>query len=301
MVSIYGGIEAGGTKVVCAVGTGPDDIRAEARFSTTTPTETLARAVSFFEDFRKKQPLASIGIASFGPVDLNPDSPTYGYITATPKKGWSNVEFAGVIERKLGLPVGFDTDVNGALLGEHRWGAAQGVRNAIYLTVGTGIGGGALVNGNMLHGLVHPEMGHIMITPREDDPMPKGYCPFHGNCLEGMASGPAIETRWGVKADKLNPDHPAWELEAHYLSLALHALICVLSPQRIILGGGVMEQEILLPLIRQKVYTSLNGYVKHPQLEKMDEFIVPPALGSRAGVLGAIALEQHSAKYSVLG
>ena len=259
MASIYGGIEAGGTKIVCAVGTGPDDIRAETRFSTTTPAETLARAVTFFEEYRKKQPLASIGIASFGPVDLNQDSPTYGYITATPKKGWSNVEFAGVIRRELGLPVGFDTDVNGALLGEHRWGAAQGVRNAIYLTVGTGIGGGALVNGNLLHGLVHPEMGHILITPGEDDPMPKGYCPFHGNCLEGMASGPAIEARWGVKADKLNSDHPAWELEAHYLSLALHALICVLSPQRIILGGGVMDQEILFPMVREKVYSSLNG------------------------------------------
>jgi fructokinase len=301
MVSVYGGIEAGGTKIICAVGSGPGDIRAETRFSTTTPDETLGRAVAFFEDYRKKQPLASIGIASFGPVDLNQDSPTYGYITATPKPGWSNVEFAGVIERELGLPVGFDTDVNGALMGEHRWGAAQGIRNAIYLTVGTGIGGGALVNGNLLHGLVHPEMGHILIQPRNDDPMPGGYCPFHGNCLEGMASGPAIETRWGVKADTLPPDHPAWELEAHYLSLALHAFICVMSPQRIILGGGVMDQEMLFPMIRQKVHSSLNGYVKHPLLEKMEEYIVPPVLGSRAGVLGAIALAQHSAKYSVLG
>jgi len=301
MAKVYGGIEAGGTKVVCAVGSGPEDIRDEVRIDTTTPAETFGKIIEFFEDYRKKGTIASIGIASFGPVDLDPNSAYYGYITATPKPGWLNVDFAGVIERELGLPVGFDTDVNGALLGEHRWGAAQGIRNAIYLTIGTGVGGGAIVNGNLIHGMVHPEMGHFLLTPRDDDPMPEGWCLFHGNCLEGMAAGPAMEKRWGSRAENLAPDHPAWELEAHYLSLAIHALICILSPQRIILGGGVMDQEELYSMIRQKVSSSLNGYVKHSILERMDEYIVPPSLGNRAGVLGAIALAQLSAKYSVLG
>ena len=185
------------------------------------------------------------------------------------------------------------------MLGEHRWGAAQGVRNAIYLTIGTGIGGGALVNGNLIHGMVHPEMGHMILPPRDDDPMPDGWCLFHGNCLEGMAAGPAMEKRWGTPAEELPDDHPAWELEAHYLSLAIHALVCVLSPERIILGGGVMDRKPLLPMIRQEVVKSLNSYVKHSRLEKIEEYIMLPSLGNRAGVIGAIAVAQNAAKYRV--
>ncbi len=291
MTKLFGGIEAGGTKFVCAVGTGPDDIRAEARFPTTTPTETIGKAVAFFQEYQQKEPLAAIGIATFGPVDLNPASETYGYITATPKPNWSFAPFGGVVAAELGLPVGFDTDVNGALLGEQRWGAAQGLQNAIYLTIGTGIGGGALVNGKMVHGLVHPEMGHMLLAPRSDDPLPGGNCPFHGHCLEGMANGPAMEARWGAKAETFGPDHPAWELEAHYLAQALQGLICTLSPERIILGGGVMNQLHLFPLIRAKTLAALNGYVQHPGiLENIETYIVPPGLGNRAGVLGAIAL-----------
>jgi fructokinase len=207
------------------------------------------------------------------------------------------VDFAGRLRQALAVPVGFDTDVNAAALGEQRWGAAQGLDNFIYLTIGTGIGGGAMVNGRLLHGLVHPEMGHIRL-PHDwtADPYP-GFCPFHGDCLEGLAAGPALEGRWGQRAETFAAGHPAWELEAHYLGLALMNFICTLSPQRIILGGGVMTQPALLPLVRSKVQTLLNGYVRHPAiLERIDQYIVLPALGGKAGVLGAIALAQDAAR-----
>jgi len=293
MDKLYGGLEAGGTKFVCAIGSGPGDIRDEIRFPTTTPEETLGQAVAFFERHHTENPLQAIGIASFGPVDLNLDSSTYGYITKTPKPGWSNADVVGAISKVVDVPVGFDTDVNGALLGEYRWGAAQGLENSIYLTIGTGIGGGAMAGKKLIHGLVHPEMGHIrMVRNFERDPF-KGFCPFHGDCFEGIAAGPAIEQRWGQRAETLPTDHPAWDLEADYIAQALHAFICVLSPQRIVLGGGIMNQSQLFPLIRTKVQTSLNNYVHHPAiLEHINTFIVPPKLGNQAGVLGAIALAQ---------
>lgn len=296
MTSTYvGGIEAGGTKFVCAVGTGPDDVRAETRFPTTTPEETIGRAVAFF---REQEALhgrpAAIGIASFGPLDPNPASPTFGYITSTPKPRWANVDLAGAIRSALGVPVGFDTDVNIAGLGEWHWGAAQGLSNFIYLTIGTGIGGGVLIDGKPVHGLIHPELGHIPVPhDRAADPF-EGFCPYHGDCLEGMAAGPAIGERWGRPAVDLPSDHPAWELEAHYLALALHVFICTLSPERIILGGGVMEQMQLFPLVRHKVIAYLNGYIQSPSiLSNIDGYIVPPGLGNRAGVLGAFAQAQQ--------
>ena len=291
---LYGAIEAGGTKFVCAVGTNPNDLRNEIRFSTTTPAETIGRAVDYFKERAAQEPLDAIGIASFGPVDPNPDSPTFGYITTTPKPGWANTDFAGVISRALGVPVGFDTDVNGAALGEHRWGAAQGLDTFIYLTIGTGVGGGGLANGELMHGLIHPEMGHIYLPPHPDDPHPEGFCPFHGNCLEGMINGPALEKRWGQPGETLPLDHRAWELEAHYLAYGLVNFICTLSPQRIILGGGVMEQLHLFPKVRQKVRELLNGYVQSPAiLEQINDYIVPPGLGNKAGILGAIALAER--------
>jgi fructokinase len=294
----WGGIEAGGTKFVCAVGTGPDDVRAQVRIPTTTSDETLGAAVCFLREQRERQAagLAAVGIASFGPVDLDPDSPRYGFITTTPKPGWADTDLAGTIGRELGVPVGFDTDVNGAALGEHCWGAARGLDTFIYLTVGTGIGGGGMSGGNLLHGMVHPEMGHVLIPhDLERDPF-AGVCPYHGDCLEGLATGPALEKRWGKHAEELPPDHPAWELEAHYLALALVDYICVLSPRRVILGGGVMKQEQLFGMIRREVLELLHGYVGAPAvLEDIDGFIVPPGLGARSGVLGAIALAQLSA------
>jgi len=296
---LLGGIEAGGTKFVCAIGTGPDDIRAEVRFSTTTPEETVGRAVEFFSQAAVPEPLAAIGVASFGPIDPDPGSPTWGHITSTPKHGWAQADLIGPIARALGVPVGFDTDVNGAALGEHRWGAAQGRETFVYLTIGTGIGGGAMVEGQLLHGLVHPEMGHMLMARRQDDKFP-GACPYHGACLEGLASGPAIEMRWGAKPETLPVDHPAWELEAYYLALGLANLVCALSPQRIILGGGVMSQAQLFPLIRRRLRQFLNDYIQAPAITIDNSgFIVPPGLGHRSGVLGAIALAERALSRSV--
>jgi fructokinase len=295
-MTLYGGIEAGGTKFVCAVGTGPDDLRAEIRFPTAAPEEAMGKALTFFREQARAEPLAAIGIASFGPIDPNPSSPTFGYVTTTPKPGWAHTDFAGAVRRALGVPVGFDTDVNVAALGEGTWGAAQGLDTFIYLTVGTGIGGGGMVNGKLIHGAVHPEMGHIRIPHDwQADPY-AGCCSYHGDCFEGLAAGPAIVARWGQRADALPPEHPGLALEAHYLALGLVSYICTLSPQRIILGGGVMEQIHLLPLIRREVQTLLNGYLQIPETqEHIDDYIVRPGLGNRSGVLGAIALARQSA------
>ncbi len=288
MTHLFGGLEAGGTKFVCAVGTGPDDIRAEARFPTTAPAETLHHTIEFF---RQHEGLAAIGVAAFGPLDLRHDSPTYGHITSTPKPGWMNADIVGPLRQAFNLPIGFDTDVNGAALGEWRWGAGQGLDTLLYLTIGTGIGGGALVGGKPIHGLVHTEMGHFRLPHDvQADPFP-GACPFHSDCFEGLASGLALEKRWGAKAETFGPNHPAWALEAKYIGLALMTVICTLSPQRIILGGGVMGQQHLFPLVRAETQQALNGYVQSPSItQHIDEYIVPPALGGRAGVSGAIAL-----------
>ncbi len=282
---VLGGVEAGGTKFVCGVGTGPDDL-VRTVFPTTSPEETLERVVRYFRNLAR--PPAAIGIASFGPLDLDPRSATFGHIASTPKPGWSNFDIAGVLRRALDLPVAFDTDVNAAALAEARWGAAQGLDSVLYITVGTGIGGGALVNGATLHGLAHPEMGHIRIPhDREADPFP-GACRYHGDCLEGLASGVAIERRWGSPADLLPPVHPAWPLEAHYLALGLANLVYVLSPRRIVMGGGVMHRLDLFPMIRAELQGALNGYVRMPE-------IVPPLLGGNAGVLGALLMAGRGA------
>ncbi len=292
---LYGGIEAGGTKFVCAVGTSPDDLRAEARFPTTTPAETLGRVIGFFREQAGQGRLAAVGVSCFGPVDLDAGSPTYGYITSTPKRGWEGTDVVGAMRRALGLPVGFDTDTNGAALAEHRWGAARGLDSFIYLTVGTGIGGGGLVNGRLLHGLTHPEMGHIRVPRVPGDESFAGVCPFHCDCLEGLASGPAIEARWRARAENLPPDHPAWEMEARYLGLALNDLVCALSPLRIVMGGGVMGNRRLFPMVREHLRGLLNDYVRAREITELRaDYIVPPELGERAGVLGGIALAQDA-------
>lgn len=294
MSPLYGGIEAGGTKFVCATGSGPDDIRAEIRFATTSPDETIGRALSFFREQMGDETFDAVGIAAFGPLDPNPSSPTFGYITSTPKPGWRDTDLAGVVREALHVPVGFDTDVNGAALSEWRWGAAQGLDNFVYLTIGTGIGGGGMVNGALMHGLVHPEMGHMRLPHDWNEDPYDGHCPYHGDCLEGLASGPAIAARWQKPAEDLDPEHEAWKLEAQYLALALVNITVTLSPQRIILGGGVMRQRSLFPQIREHVQRLLNGYVEAPAiLDEIDQFIVPPALGDQAGVLGAFALAER--------
>jgi fructokinase len=297
-MKLFGGIEAGGTKFVCGVGTGPDDLET-FQIPTRSPAETIDEVVSFFRG-RCGDSVDAVGIGSFGPVDPDPASPGFGYITSTPKPGWQNYDFAGAIGSALGVPVGFDTDVNAAALGEFRWGAAKGLSDSMYLTVGTGVGGGAIVNGRVLHGMLHPEMGHIRIPhDLSRDPYP-GCCPFHGDCLEGLASGPAIEARWGKRGVELPPDHPAWKLEAEYLGSALATWVCTLSPKRIVLGGGVMAREHLFPLVRSELARLLNDYIRTPQVGRdLDRYVVPPQLGSRAGVLGALALAEQVATVSL--
>jgi fructokinase len=275
----FGGIEAGGSKFLCASGSGPDNVEV-TEFPTTTPGETIARVAAFF---RAREPVAAIGIASFGPIDPNPESPTFGYITSTPKLEWRNFDFAGTVHRALGTPIVFDTDVNAAALAESRWGAARGSRSFLYVTVGTGLGGGAFIDGRLLHGRLHAEMGHIRV-PHDlaRDPFP-GNCPYHGDCLEGLAAGPAIQARSGQPGHLLPARHAAWDLEAEYLALGIVSWACTLSPERVVLGGGIMQREELFPKIRLRVAGLLNGYLQPPE-------IVPPELGVRAGVLGAIAL-----------
>lgn len=294
---LFGAIEAGGTKFNCLVGKGPQDIRAEARFMTTTPEETIQHVIRFFEAQSKSEKIQAMGIACFGPVSLAVNSPDYGNITTTPKAGWKNTPVVRMIQDVLKLPIAFDTDVNGAAIGEQRWGAAQGLDDFLYLTIGTGIGGGGLVNGKPIHGLVHPEMGHLRIPhDLQADPF-AGVCAYHGDCFEGLASGPALRARLGFPAEQAPPDHPVWDLEARYISLALHNLICCYSPRRIILGGGVMQQLHLFPSIRNKVQESLNGYVAAPLIEQeIDQYIVYPGLGNKAGILGALAMAQQLLK-----
>jgi len=296
--NIYGLIEGGGTKFVCCVASGPDDIREELRYPTTTPDETIGKAIDFFGAQQKKHgELAALGLGSFGPIDLEPGSPTYGHVTSTPKPGWKNADFLGRMRARFNIPMGWDTDVNAAALGENVWGSAKGLDTFIYLTVGTGVGGGGMIRGQLMHGLVHPEMGHITLPhDRKADPY-EGRCPFHGDCLEGMAAGPAIEERWGVPGKELAPDHDAWKLEAEYMALALRTFVCTLSPQRIILGGGVMKSPGVIPQIRKRLLELLAGYVQHPAItEDINSYVVPPGLGDQAGMLGGIALAQQALK-----
>ncbi len=297
MTQLIGAVEAGGTKMVCAVGTSPDDLRDEVRFPTDSPDECLPAVVDYFRTWQEEhgEQISAIGYGTFGPCDPNPTSPTYGWVTKTPKPNWSDTDVVGTLGAAFDVPIGFDTDVNGAALGEHLWGAGQDVENLIYLTIGTGIGGGIIVDGKIVHGLVHPEVGHMRL-PHDiaADPYP-GRCPFHGDCLEGLAAGPAIGARWETAAQNLTPEHRAWELEAEYLALACQSLACILSPQRIILGGGVMDQGHLFPLVRARTLELLNGYVQSPAiLDHIDQFIVPPGLGNKAGVSGCIALGQQA-------
>jgi fructokinase len=267
-------------------------VRDSAIVPTTTPEETIGRVIDFFGAHGG---IAAIGVGSFGPLDAEPSSPTWGFITSTPKPGWANVDVAQTLRSALGVPVAFDTDVNAAALGERRWGAAVGLETFCYVTVGTGIGGGGFVNGRVMHGLLHPELGHMRIPhDRERDPF-SGVCPFHEDCLEGLASGEAVRARTGAVAGELPDDDPVWELEAHYLALGLVNLICTLSPHRIVLGGGVMRREPLLALVRAEVQRLLGGYLASPALDGgIADYIVAPQLGDRAGVLGAFELARRA-------
>jgi fructokinase len=290
MTSLYGGVETGGTWVVCALGTGPDEIVARETFATGEPGPTLERIAEFFE--RGPRP-AAIGVGSFGPVDLDRASPTWGHVTSTPKPGWAHTPVAPVLRDRLGVPIHFDTDVTTAAIAEHRWGAATGVDSVCYLTIGTGIGAGILIDGRPVHGLIHPEVGHLRIPhDRARDPF-AGSCPNHGDCWEGLAAGGAIAARWQANPRELPDDHPAWELEAEYIALGILAIVMVASPERVVAGGGVMEHSGLLAAVRARLVALNAGYLESPMIgEEVDRYVVAPALGDEAGVLGAIALAQ---------
>ena len=281
-----GAIEAGGTKFVVAIGDEKGNLYKRESFPTTTPEETFEKVFAFFD----QEEFEAIGVGTFGPIDLDESSPTYGYITSTPKPHWGNVDFVGRLKNRYHVPVAFDTDVNVAALGELYYGSAKGLKSCLYLTIGTGIGGGAIVEGKLLHGMLHPEMGHILLRPHKDETT-EGFCPYHKYCLEGLAAGPAIEKRWGQKAYDLPVDHPAWEMEGYYLAQALMTFILTLSPEKIILGGGVMKQSQIFKYIHHYVKEMLNGYVQKEEiLEHIDQYIVYPALGDNAGITGALAL-----------
>jgi fructokinase len=281
-----GAIEAGGTKFVCGIGNEMGVIEDRVSFPTEQPNVTINKVIEYF---RNKQVIA-MGIGTFGPINIDLQSPRYGYVTTTPKPGWSNYDFLGTLRQAFDIPFGWDTDVNAAAYGEVTWGAAKGLNSCIYYTVGTGIGVGIYAEGNLIHGLVHPEGGHVSIRRHPDDSF-EGNCPYHGDCLEGMAAGPAIERRWGVKGHELSPNHPAWAMQAYYIAQALTGSILLLSPKKIILGGGVMKQQHLFPLIRNEVKKNLNGYVSSDTIQDhMDEYIVPPGLGDFAGLSGSLAL-----------
>jgi len=288
---LYGGIEGGGTKFICLVGRSPDQIIEEGRFPTTSPQETLKRVSGFFAPYVSSKRLKGIGLGSFGPVDVDSTSPTFGYITTTPKLNWANTDILGILKHELHIPITIDMDVAASALGEYRWGANQGLDLSLYLTVGTGIGGGYILNGKPLRGLVSLEMGHVYLPhDRVLDPF-EGNCPYHLDCFEGLASGPAIQSRFQQPGESLPDDHPFWELEAGYIAAALANYIFTLPPRRIVVGGGVMHRVFLYDKIRTRLSALLNNYLNHPILTShLNYYIVPPALGYRSGVLGGIAL-----------
>jgi fructokinase len=290
MREIFGGVEAGGSKFVCGVGDAAGQLIHRQRITTTTPAETIANVGAFFRGCARDAPLSGLGIGAFGPVDLKRHSPTYGYITTTPKPAWQQFDLAGMLVEATGiLNVSIDTDVNCAALAESLWGAGRNCDPLVYMTFGTGIGGGVIVHGKALHGLVHPEMGHLRVPRDARDPFP-GCCPSHGDCLEGLASGTAMAQRWGMPAHQLPPNHPAWRLETHYVALGLANIILTLSPQKIVLGGG-LRAGLLWRELFGELQQLLNGYVRAPELGSLiASYIVEPGLGDDAGVLGAIAL-----------
>ncbi|HBY70678.1 MAG TPA: fructokinase [Lachnospiraceae bacterium] len=282
---LLGALEAGGTKMVLAVGNENGEILDRISIPTETPVITVPKIIAYFKD----KNIEALGIGSFGPVDLDKESKTFGYITSTPKLAWANYDIVGEIKKELRVPVGFDTDVNAAALGEATWGSIKGLSSGIYITVGTGIGVGVYMNGSLLHGMLHPEAGHVLLSKHSSDTF-EGVCPYHPNCMEGLASGPSIEKRWKEKAIALADRKEVWELEAYYLAQGIANYILTLSPHKIVLGGGVMHQEQLFPLIRSQVVKLLNGYVKTAQIADIDNYIVPASLNDNQGIMGCIQL-----------
>lgn len=293
---LFGGVEAGGTKFVCATGDASNKLRATVEIPTREPESTIREAVEFFRSQAEAgESLAGVGIGSFGPLELNTEASNFGHILTTPKPGWQDFDIRGAFAAALDVPVTIDTDVNTAVMGESQWGAARGLQHCLYVTVGTGIGVGAIIDGRILHGEHHPEMGHMFVPLNLDEPEEfVGSCPYHPSCIEGLASGAAIVKRWGSKLLDLPQDHPAWQLEAQYLAMFLSNLTLALQPQRIVIGGGVMNETLLL-LIRGRLHAALAGYrISLTAVEAVADYLVLPELNGRAGVLGAIAMVQHA-------
>ena len=287
----FGTLEAGGTKMVLSVGNEDHELTDQKTIPTEAPEKTVPAMVEWF----RERKIVSLGIGTFGPVDLNEASPTYGWITQTPKLLWRNQPLLPAMRDALRIPVGIDTDGNAAALAEWKLGAAKGMNSCLYVTVGTGVGAGIVSEGKLVHGLMHPEMGHMLLRQVPGDPAPKGFCPSHEGCLEGLAAGPAIEKRWGRKAAELPPEHEAWQLEAEYLAQMCMNAVCVLSPEKIILGGGVMQQKHLFPMIRKRTAALLNGYIRQDAiLRDIDTYITEPGLGTKSGAMGALLLAQEA-------
>ncbi len=284
-----GALEAGGTKMVCAIGDETGKIFEQISIPTRTPEDTIPEIIDYFQ----KAQIEALGIGCFGPIDPDKQSATYGYITSTPKLAWANFNIVNAFEKELNCPVGFDTDVNGSVLGEVTFGQAKGKSCVVYVTIGTGVGAGIYIEGKLLHGMLHPEAGHVMIQRREGDNY-QGKCPYHKTCLEGMAAGPAVEERWGRKAVELKDRKEVWDLEAYYIAQALTGYILTLSPEMIILGGGIMHQEQLFPMIRSYVKEMLGGYIRTEELENMENYIVPASLNDDQGIMGALELGRRA-------
>ncbi|WP_343208372.1 ROK family protein [Anaerolentibacter hominis] len=283
---ILGALETGGTKMVAAIGNEKGEILERVSIPTTVPEETLPKCIDFF----RGKGIEALGIAAFGPVDLHKDSPTYGYITTTPKLAWANCNLMGAFKEVFDVPMEIDSDVNGSCLGEATWGCTQGMDNSVYITVGTGLGVGIMVDGKLLHGMLHPEAGHVIVKRHPDDVDYKCHCPYHESCLEGLAAGPSIQERWGKPAIELSDNMKVWEIESYYLAQGIVDYILTVSPRRIVLGGGVMHQEHMMPLVRRKVKELLNGYVKTKELENLEEYLVLPSLNDDQGIMGCLKL-----------
>lgn len=283
---MYAALEAGGTKCVCAIFNEQGEVIERVSISTRVPEESVPEMLDFFKQYPQ---IKAMGIGSFGPIGVNPDLDDYGHITTTPKPGWQQFDLLGTFKQELQVPIAWTTDVNAAAYGEMKQGAAKDVKNVIYLTIGTGIGGGVVVNGKIISGYTHPELGHIVVRRHPEDEF-EGRCPYHKDCLEGLAAGPAIEARWNQSGINLSRSHPAWEIQAEYLAQALYTYYATLSTEKFILGGGVMKQMQLFPLIRNAFDRLNQGYLSVPDLET---FIVPPALGDNAGITGCYELARE--------
>lgn len=291
---VFVAIEAGGTKFICAHGNSPDTLEDRVRIETAHPEETMPALFDYIHSVQQHHEVASIGLACFGPLDLDMNSSSYGSITSTPKVAWQRYNIVNALKERFALPIGFDTDVNAAALGEQRWGAARDVDSLIYITVGTGIGVGVVIDGRLLHGALHPEAGHIRVPKLPDDKF-QGVCPFHGDCLEGLASGPALKERWQVgSALDLPRDHPAWDMEAQYIAYAVCNYTLCYAPQRVVLGGGVMRQPGLIERIRPRLTSAINRYVQYPAVNQVDSYLVAAGLGDNAGIAGALALAERA-------